>query len=81
MRQRETVKRNNSLALGQSPGSHQWIVVVQLLSRVQLCNSMDCSMPGFPVLHYLHTGKIALSCFVDTEVPSRWEKLMIPTSM
>ena len=26
---------------------------VQLLSRVQLCNPVDCSMPGFPVLHYL----------------------------
>ena len=29
------------------------IIVVQSLRRVQLCNSMDCSMPGFPVLHYL----------------------------
>ena len=29
------------------------IVVVQLLSHVQLCNPMDCSMTGFPVLHYL----------------------------
>ena len=26
---------------------------VQLLSRVQLCNLMDCSMPGFPVHHQL----------------------------
>ena len=26
-------------------------VVVQLLSCVQLCDPMDCSMPGFPVLH------------------------------
>ena len=25
-------------------------VVVQLLS---LCNPMDCSMPGFPILHHL----------------------------
>ena len=25
---------------------------VQLLSRVWLCNPMDCSTPGFPVLHY-----------------------------
>ena len=29
------------------------VVAVQLLSRVWLCNPMDCSMPGFPVLHYL----------------------------
>ena len=26
---------------------------VQLLSYVQLCNSMDCSMPGLPVHHQL----------------------------
>ena len=28
-------------------------VVVQLLSCAWLCNPMDCSMPGFCVLHYL----------------------------
>ena len=28
-------------------------IVVQLLSSGRLCNSMDCSMPGFPVLHHL----------------------------
>ena len=28
-------------------------VVVQLLSRVGLCNPTACSMPGFPVLHRL----------------------------
>ena len=27
--------------------------VVQLLSRVTLCNPMDCSTPGLPVPHYL----------------------------
>ena len=27
--------------------------VVQLLSRIWLCNPMDCSTPGFPVLHHL----------------------------
>ena len=26
---------------------------VQSLSRVQLCDFMDCSMPGFPVYHWL----------------------------
>ena len=26
---------------------------VQPLNRVQLCDPMDCSVPGFPVLHYL----------------------------
>ena len=28
-------------------------LLVQLLSRVRLCDSKDCSMPGFPVLHHL----------------------------
>ena len=28
-------------------------VAIQLLSCVWLCNPMDCSKPGFPVLHYL----------------------------
>ena len=28
-----------------------WILVVHLCPA--LCNPMDCSMPGFPVLHYL----------------------------
>ena len=28
-------------------------IVVQLLSSTGLCNYMDCSMPGFPVLQYL----------------------------
>ena len=41
--------------LGSKYSSH--FVVVQLLSCDQLCptlsSSMDCSMPGFPVLHHL----------------------------
>ena len=28
-------------------------VIVQLLSRIWLCDSMDSSTPGFPVLHHL----------------------------
>ena len=39
------------------PKYHIWVlkyfVVVQSLIPVWLCNPMDCSMPGFPVLHYL----------------------------
>ena len=31
----------------------QSIHVAQSLSPVSLCNPMDCSTPGFPVLHYL----------------------------
>ena len=29
------------------------LVVAESLSHVQLCNPMDCSIPGFPVLHHL----------------------------
>ena len=29
------------------------LTVVQSLSHVRLCDPMDCSMPGFPVLHHL----------------------------
>ena len=29
------------------------ILVVQLLSHVQLCDPMNCSTPGFLVLHYI----------------------------
>ena len=32
---------------------NKYVVVVQSLSHFQLCNPMDCSTPGFPVLHYL----------------------------
>ena len=30
-----------------------FVVVAQSLSRVRLCDPMDCSTPGFPVLHHL----------------------------
>ena len=30
-----------------------FVVIVQLLSHVCLCDSTDCSTPGFPVLRYL----------------------------
>ena len=29
------------------------VIVIQSLSPVWFCNSMDCCMPAFPVLHYL----------------------------
>ena len=31
----------------------KYCCIVQSLSHVQLCNSVDCGTPGFPVLHYL----------------------------
>ena len=46
-------------------------VVVQSLSCVQLCNPMECSTPGFPVLH--HLPELAQTCvhwFTDTIQPS-----------
>ena len=33
--------------------SYTEVTSVQLLSRVQLCNPMDCSTPGLPVHHQL----------------------------
>ena len=33
----------------------QVVVVVQLLSCVRLYDPTDCSMPGFPILHYLQS--------------------------
>ena len=30
-----------------------WLVVVQPLSRIRLCEPMDCNTPGFLVLQYL----------------------------
>ena len=30
-----------------------FVVVVKLLSCVRLCNPVDCSTLGFPVLHHL----------------------------
>ena len=51
------VQRAPTFAPAPSPHTHSFLhyhlfAVVQLLSPT-LCNSMDCSMPGFPVLHYL----------------------------
>ena len=39
----------------ESASQHQddFVIIVQLLSRVQLCDPMDCSTPGFPDLHCL----------------------------
>ena len=42
-----------SLIFGNIEHSFYVFVVVQLLSHVWLCESVDCSTPVFPVLHYL----------------------------
>ena len=43
---------NSNFTLRESPKPFQFSSV-QSRSRVQLCNPMDCSMPGFPVHHQL----------------------------
>ena len=42
--------------------SSQRIAVVQSLSCVRLCDPMDCSMPGFPVLPQLPVRMDPLEC-------------------
>ena len=41
------------LAWGAHVNTKPFAVFVQLLGRVQLCDPVDCSTPGFPVLQYL----------------------------
>ena len=44
----------NARDMGSIPGPGRFhIVIVQSLSCVQFFDPIDCSMPGFPVLHYL----------------------------
>ena len=50
-------KQNDSIAITEILAitfrGEKWVVVVQSLSRVALCDFIDCSIPGFLVLHYL----------------------------
>ena len=43
-------------------------VFVQSLSHVRLCDPMDCSTPGFPILHYL--PEFAQTMSVESVMPS-----------
>ena len=45
-----------------------FFVVVQSFSPVQLCDPMDCSMPGLPVLHYL--PQFAQLMSIESVMPS-----------
>ena len=47
--------QNETLAIwwGRGQSQFKFVVVVQLLSRIQFCDSTESSSPGFPVLHYL----------------------------
>ena len=48
-----------------------YVVVVQLLSLAQLCDPVDCSMPGFSVLHYLlQFAQMHVHCVGDAIQPS-----------
>ena len=38
-------------------------------SCLTLCSTMDCSTPGFPVLHYLPESEVAQSC------PTLWDPM------
>ena len=47
-------------------------IVNQLLSCVWLCNPMDCSMPGFPILYHLpELAQIHVHWIGDAIQPSR----------
>ena len=49
----------------------QLAVVVQLPSRVTLCDPMDCSMPGLPVPHHLpEFAQVHVHCIGDAIQPS-----------
>ena len=45
-----------------------YVVVVQSLNCLTLCHRMDCSTPGFPLLHFLQ--EFAQTHFHDTIQPS-----------
>ena len=46
------------------------LIVVQLLSHFWLCNPIDCSTPGFPVLHYLPEFAQTHVCWVSDVIQS-----------
>ena len=48
--------------------STQVVAVVQLLSCVQLCDPMDCSKPGFPVLHHLMELAQTQACWLGDAI-------------
>ena len=56
----------------------QWqcVVIVQSHSRVQICDPMDCSTPGFPVLHHLQSLLRLLS--IESMMPPNYLILCCP---
>ena len=54
------------------------VVVVHSLRHVQLCDSMDCSMPGLPVPHHLlEFAQVHVHCIGDPIQP--FHPLMLPS--
>ena len=51
-------------------------VFVQSLSHVRLCNPTDCSMQGFPVLHYL--PELTQTMSIESLMPSNHSILCCP---
>ena len=52
-----------------SPGQIlEWVQFIQSLSRVQLCNLMDCNTPGLPVHHQLPESTKLMS--IELVMPS-----------
>ena len=74
LRQGHRALTENGKARSQLP-----VLFVQSLSRVQLCDPMDCSTPGFPVLHHLpEFAQTQVHWVSDTILPSH--SLSVPFS-
>ena len=58
------------------------LVAVQALSHVQLCNPMDCSTPGFLVLHHLlKFAQVHVHCIGDAIQPSHSLRPSSPSAL
>ena len=53
-----------------------FVVVIQPLSHVRLCDPMDCSMPGFPVFH--HLPELTQTYIIELVMPSNHLVLCCP---
>ena len=54
------------------------IAIVQSLSHVRLCDPMDCSVPGFPILHHLSEFAQTHVHWVDDAIQPSYP--LLPTS-
>ena len=59
-----------------------WLFCSVAKSCLTLCNSMDCSTPGFPVLHYLpELAQTHIHCVNDTIRPSHLQSPPSPPGL